>query len=406
MTLSLTEPSTESASAGRRRNRRALSWNRRLYLVLPAVAAGLVLVGQLTVAAVDPYNLHPWSPVRPITEDGAIGLAPHLLEAVRRGNADTVMIGGSTSMGFRPQDMERLIDGTRAAVNLSYRGPRPNDLGVVFDKAAEAETVERVLLSLDLVYLLPERARNPQFPFQIYEGGALDRIFHIDRQAYGLAWRLLRGGELSLPDKGYAANRKRLRAKYEAWHRPASAARETRMIENARVRVGEQTHLRCDDFGAVKNRLVPFARTLSRAGKTLDVILPPYALSFYAWVLSLEADLLFIPRAPLEASLMLRRCVVDALDGMEGVRVFAFDGERWITDDLANYHDAGHIYNEAIYRYMLQSVNAGRHQLTAAGFQAYADDLRTRVARYAYTSSRLAPGSSGAQAKAGSGVPE
>lgn len=369
------------------RNSSSPSLARRAYLALPAAVAALLALGQMVVAAVDPYNVYPWSPVRPISEDAAIALAPHLVNAAARGGYDTVMIGGSTSMGFRPSDMETTLEGTEAAVNLSYQATRPADLGVVFEKIGAAPQVRRVLLSLDLVYLLPATARFAQFPFHLYDGDVSERLFRFDRQAYRLTGRLLAGGDLSLPPAGYAARRAELARKFEHWHEPGQAAREAAQIEAMRPRVGEATALTCAGLPAIKELLVPFAQRLAAAGKRLDVILPPYALGFYHWAMGLRAGILFTPDAPLERSLVLRRCVVEGLSGIPGARVFAFDGEAWITDDAANYHDFGHVYDEKIYRYMLDEVNAGRHQLTPAGFDVYAADLRRRVLNYSYQSS-------------------
>jgi hypothetical protein len=354
---------------------------------VPALAAAAVLAGQALVAAIDPYNLYSWSAPRPVPEDAAMGLSAYLVRAVARGDYDTVMIGGSTAQGFRPDDMVRLLAGTRTAANLAYRATRPADLGVVMDEIAAAPGIKRVLVSLDMVYLQPATARQVQFPFHLYEADPTERLFRVDRQAYRLAARIASGQSLALPELNYAGYREGLARKYAAWHAPAAAAATKAMIERQRGRVGEPSSLTCRDLSAVNDKLVPFARRLASQGRHLDVIVPPYALAFYHWVLSLEADLLFTRSAPLESALTLRRCVVEALADIEGARVFAFDGERWLTDDLANYHDAGHVHKESLFPWMLAEIAAGRHRLTPGNFDSYAADLRARVPAYRYTSS-------------------
>lgn len=375
-------PETRSA-----KSRARVPFARRLYLIAPAVCAGVLFAGQMAVSAIDPYNLYPWSSPRAVPPDTAMGLSPYMVRAVARGNYDTVFVGGSTAQSFLPADMVSRLDGTKHAANLSYRATRPADLGVVFKEIAAAPNVKRVLLSLDLVYLMPDSARFAQFPFHLYEGDWSERLFRVDRQAYRLAGRIATGGDLSLPEFSYAQYRDGLTRKYETWHAPESAAHEQETIATMRAKVSEPTERTCPDLTAVTNRLLPFAKQLSAAGKRLDVVVPPYALSFYHWVARQQAGLLFTPNAPLENALLLRRCVTEELAKVEGARVFAFDGEPWLTDDLANFHDAGHVYKEEIYRFMLDEINAGRHQLTPANFAAYADDLRSRVASYSYTSS-------------------
>lgn len=362
--------------------KRGASSARRLYLLLPACAAGLLLAGQMAVTAVDPYNSHAWSTPRPVPEDSAAGLAPYLVRAVARGRYDTVMIGGSTAQSFRPADIVRRLDGTAHAANLSYRATRPADLGVVFDEIAASPSVKRVLLSLDLVYLMPATARFAQFPFHLYDGDWSEQMFRIDRQAYRLTGRILRGDDLALPEQTYRRYREGLTQKYEAWQSPDSIAREQATIEAMRAKVLEPTDKSCASLSAVTQRLVPFAKALAASGKTLDVIVPPYALNFYHWVARQQAGLLFTPDAPLEQTLLLRQCVTEAMAAIGGARVFAFDGDAWLTGDLTNFHDAGHVYKEEIYSYMLDEINAGRHRLTPATFDAYAADLRARVARF------------------------
>lgn len=377
-------PVPETRSAKRRA---ATSMARRLYLLGPAACAGLLFAGQMAVTAIDPYNIYPWSTPRIVSPDTSAGLAPYMVRAVARGNYDTVVIGGSTTQSFRPADIVSHLEGTRQAANLSYRATRPGDLGVVFDEIAASDTVKRVLLSLDLVYLMPETAKLREFPFHLYDNDWTERLFRVDRQAYRLAERSLLGEAVTLPEMSFDGYRDGLKRKYEAWHRPESAARERETIAFMRDKVAEPTDRTCADMTAVTKRLIPFAEALAAKGKRLDVVVPPYALSFYSWVARQQAGLLFTPKAPLESTLLMRKCVVDALSTIEGARVFAFDGERWLTDDLANFHDAGHVYKDEIYRYMLDEINAGRHILTPAAFEAYASDLRTRVPAYSYTSS-------------------
>ena len=363
------------------------SWARRLYLVLPTSVAGAVLCGQMLVAAVDPYNLYPWSPAREINEDAAVELSPYLLRAVRRGNVDTVLIGGSTSLDIAASDIERLIEGTEKAVNLSYRATRGADLGVVFKEVSDAANVRRVILFLDWIYLRPDAEKNPAFPFHLYEGDPTEALFRIDRQAYELSFRLLTSGRLVIGGTTRAERNHWRDVKYREWHSARSVTRERAMIEAERLRVGEPTDITCADLGAIETRLAPFARALSAAGKRLDVIVPPYAMSYYHWVLRRKSDILFRPRASLDSALVMRRCALEVLAPLEGVDVYAFDGERWLTDDLANYRDAAHVQNEDAFRFMLEAVNAGRNRLTLDNFDAYARDLRERVPAYAYRSS-------------------
>ncbi|HEX4532742.1 MAG TPA: hypothetical protein VH000_00810, partial [Rhizomicrobium sp.] len=71
------------------------------------------------------------------------------------------------------------------------------------------------------------------------------------------------------------------------------------------------------------------------------------------------------------------------------VRVFAFDNDDWITADLANYKDTGHIFDDRIIEFQLKSIASGSHILTKRNVGAYINTLRARVVAYQLKNSRL-----------------
>lgn len=343
--------------------RRRFIWRRRHYLALPVCGLLALLAGQLVVMAVDPFSLYPWSRTRPVLEkDYSIGLGPYLFRVVARGDYDTVMIGGSTAMNFTPGDMRAKLSGTRAAVNLSYDDPRPADMGVVFDEIARIEKVRRVLLAFDFIFALPNNMRREWFPFWLYDGDPTEQIFVFDKVAIELTLRQIIDQPLSIPRWSFAQFRQKLDYAYDHWRSPASIAQIRATIEAKRALLAESSGLSCRDMPAIEQRLAPFAAALNAQGKRLDVIIPPYALNRYHEQLA-RSKVSFAPRGSLDKAIVMRRCLVDALSNIEGARVFAFDGDKWLVEDLANYYNAGHVYKMELYRYMLADESAsGPHR--------------------------------------------
>jgi hypothetical protein len=89
--------------------------------------------------------------------------------------------------------------------------------------------------------------------------------------------------------------------------------------------------------------------------------------------------------ALLNDMLLMRHCLVDALDGQPGVRLFAFDDVPGLASDMRNYFDPAHLYNAAANRYVLQSIAADQHRLTRSNIDAKNAEMHSAVAGYEFT---------------------
>jgi hypothetical protein len=81
-------------------------------------------------------------------------------------------------------------------------------------------------------------------------------------------------------------------------------------------------------------------------------------------------------------TLLLRHCVVEALDGKPGVRIFAFDNEDGITGDITNYYDVAHPYRQSVYLFMLRAMRADKDRLTRENVDVDGQRLRDNVQKY------------------------
>lgn len=366
---------------------------RWLYLALPAGVWLALVALQAWLMAMDPYSAYPWTPPRTVpASDYSMDLAPYLLDVARRGATDTVLIGGSTGLNFTPADIRANLAGARNVLNLSYDGPRTRDMALVLDKLADAPAVKRVFLSLDYQYSFPEGLKREQFPYDLYQAGLPGKVLIFDKTATTLSLRLMQGRSLALPDKPFSQFRAKEAGEYKTFMSPERAGKLTRAIDQGRGAVEARSGKTCADLPMVSRHLLPFARRLSAQGKRLDIVIPPWSLAYYYDVLTWPDNDGFGWRTSLDTSLTLRRCVVEGVAGLAGVRVFTFDDDDAIVADLANYYDPGHVYRMDLFPRMLREVDAGRHQLTAEGFDAYAADLRRRVLAYRYTNSALPAG--------------
>jgi hypothetical protein len=289
---------------------------------------------------------------------------------------DTVLVGGSTSTNVTP-DMMKLIPGVTNAFNLSYEGSLPYDRAAVTTEILKYSHARRVILAFDYFYALGKEQTRPNFPFYLYDGDPLNDTRMVGSTTFWMAANaLLHHG--ALPGGGGKLLEAKHELRYQAFQSPGEMKAIAREVVRYRGDVDRPATKTCSDFTAVNDQLLPFARTLSQRHVALDVYIPPYALiAPYDWQNGeMRGEL---GESLFNDQLMLRRCMVEALDGIPGVRIFAFDNEDWITADLVNYRDSSHAYSEKVTRFMMQAMGQGTHRLTKDDVEAYLATLHARV---------------------------
>jgi hypothetical protein len=69
------------------------------------------------------------------------------------------------------------------------------------------------------------------------------------------------------------------------------------------------------------------------------------------------------------------------LEQLPNVRVFGFEDDDRIVDNLANYRDEVH-YHSGVSQYMLEAMADGRNRLTSDNIDAYLQDISSKIVRY------------------------
>ncbi len=367
---------------------------RRCSVLLIAMAAVLaVWWGALVlVLAVDPLNLYSWGVAPKLADSGYPPEAtPYLIDVVAKDPAvDTVLIGGSTSVAFRRDLMKEELAGTGNAFNVSYSAVRAGDRALVSERLLASTSLRRVLIAVDWIYALQGPLNSePSFPAYLYDRSPFNDARMIGLDTVNLAVDAVSHHPLGLSDwswPAYEASRKKL---YSRFQTPEQMLRLRDAIGRYRAEVATPTTLTCADLDAVNRQLLPFVRALSVKKIEIDLFFPPYSYAaYYDWLATPQRRAI-VGAGFLEDQLLLRRCLVDAVAAMPGTRVFAFDNETWLAGDLQNYSDTTHLLNENAFRYMLQQIATGSHQLTRENVSGEAALLRQRVAGYEFKNSNF-----------------
>jgi hypothetical protein len=360
--------------------------------VIGMVAAGYCALAIL-LALIDPLDLYPWGVTPILIRDGnyALQATPYLVDVVSKNPAfDTLFLGGSTGHFYTPQMIEETMPGTRRAFNLSYGAPSASDRAAVFAQVLRFSRAKRFILEADWTYIIPKAKQqmSASFPIYMYDEAWWNDVRGINMQTVGLAMKALRGRPLLRETWSVAKEQAGYRDRYDRLHTPDASADFAGFVARNRASIDTQSELTCGSMDAISGDLAPFVKALSARGAEIDIILPVYSWMMYYW--TRETDMRGLSRPSLLSDLLLmRECLVRALDGLPGVNIFAFDDVPGLASDLGNYFDPGHLYNAGANRYILQSIADGRHRLSLANIRGKNSEMRAAVIGYQFTNATI-----------------
>lgn len=356
---------------------------------LPAIGAlvGAYWLLTIIVIGLDPLALYPWGIHATVRTDGNYSMesTPFLIDAVAKDPAiDTLFLGGSTGHFYTPQMMEQLLPGTHRAFTLAYARPSSVDRAVINQQILRHSHARHFIVEADWTYIVPMRDQRaaPSFPLYLYDDTWWNDVRQINTQTIKLSFAALSSNSLWIPSWGKSVERLANERQYTAIQSPAFGEKYTAMVARRQDTVDTPSTLNCEAMDAVGAILVPFVRALSQRGAQIDLLFPPY--SFLIYYRAGEPNDPFNRTSLLNDVLLLRSCIVHAVDGMAGVRVFAFDDQAWIGGDFHKYMDAGHLYDAEVNRFILESIANGQHQLSPANIEARNAEMRSNVIHFQF----------------------
>lgn len=365
----------------------------------PILFFGVILAAwwcaALAIFAIDPFRIYPWALNAPLkSADYAPNVRPFLVEAVAKDSSvDFVLIGSSPMIPVSRQMILQAFPGVRNPFNLSYGWMRPSDRALVTRQLIAYSKASRFLLTLDWAYQLPiadnKDIMTHDFPTYLYDDTPWDDIRMVGKSAGEATAAAVLSRQLWLNHWNLNSDRRQRAREYQKFQTRQTMEGLASAIRLHRGDIDHPTQHTCADFDALSSQLVPFAKQASRRAIQLDILIPTFSTAYYYWWLDNLGALALTGPSMMNDQLLLRRCLVDAVADLPNVRVFAFDNEDWITSDLANFKDPGHIYNDKILEFELKSIASGSHRLTKSNIDTYVDTLRRNILRYKLKNSKL-----------------
>jgi hypothetical protein len=365
--------------------------HRPFLITIGAIATSCCLLA-LLLALIDPFDIYPWG-IRPRLKtngDYSAESTRYLAAAVAKAPAiDTIFIGGSTGRLYTTKMMEEILPGTQSAFNFSYSSPSTADRTAVFRQLLRFSSARRIIVEADWTYIVPKRFQHPTagFPMYLYDGVWWNDVRWMTMESLQVSWAALQGDPLWLPAWSRTVEQTAYRNRYAVMQGESSKTEFSAYIARNKKSIDTPSNLTCRAMDAIGEDLAPFVRAMSARGVEVDVVIPAYSWVFYYW--TGEPD----PRGRSRPSLLndllqMRRCLVQALDNVPDVRIFAFDNVPGLASDWKNYFDPGHLYNPEANRYILRSLAEGKHVLSRGNIDADVAQLRSNVVGYEFTSNR------------------
>jgi hypothetical protein len=345
------------------------------------------------LCVIDCLNIYSWGMRAKLKTDGDYSMrsTAFLASVVAKDpDLDTVFIGGSPGHFFTTRMMEDALPNTGRAFNLSYGSPSAKDRAAVERQVLRFSHARRFIIEADWTYAIPvtDQHMSESFPIYLYDDVWWNDVRGINWQTLALSIAVLRGDPLWISGWGKAREQDGYRNRYDRTHSPEALADLREMVVHQRTRIETPSKLTCEQMDEVANNLVPFARALAARGAEVDVLMPLYSSIIYYWAAESKSREQLARPTLLGDELLLRRCLVEALDGLPGLRIFAFDDVPGLAADFSNYFDPGHLYNPAANLYVLRSIARGEHRLTRSNVADRNSEMKRNVIQYQFTSEK------------------
>ena len=302
--------------------------------------------------------------------------------ADKREKFDSIFIGTSLSGNFI---VGHIAEKTRwkRTLKLTLPGAMPIEQKIIVMRALQTENVKHVFWdffpyqfleygSINLNTLL----KKNEFPAYLYNNSRLDDYRYIlNSSTLGAVINILNKDDyyninaiegIDFWDTGCSSEKK-----CEPFYSSKDVEEIRKYYKNSNNITRSLEEIEKIDYSSVDKYLLDVIVPYCNSDISFDMILPPVSLLRVAR----ETPDQF------EYQLYMLRYVVEKTRACKNIKVFAFGNERWITGDLAHYHDPRHFYG-GVHDYILDSIATGKHVITPDNVADYEKKFIDNVNAY------------------------
>lgn len=296
---------------------------------------------------------------------------------------DSVLMGSSLSGNFKLDRIAKKNNLTNT-IPLGMSGPRPIEQQFTIERAISTGSIRHIFWEVFpfQFFLFPNDsiqtiAKRNEFPLYLYNNSILDDYQYLFNKD------TLRAVTDVLQKKDYF-NQPNIIVNYAYWEHACTTEKTCQpyynqaQIEDLRREYASPNfNGRTDaditniDFSAVDRHLLSIVLRHCNQNIDFDLFFPPLSWLWYA-----KQD-----QAKFDYQLYMLRYVINKTQQCKNIRVFAFNNEKWISGDLAHYHDPRHFYG-GVHDYIIDSMATRKHLITLDNIGQFEREFIENVNNY------------------------
>ncbi len=312
-----------------------------------------------------------------------IGLVNKFLKRSNK-NYNTLIVGTSMSENSLSSKYENILNNDDKVLKLAMRGGRPSEQLRVLEKALKTGKIKRVIWDIHWYYLLKnisQKDKNHDFPDKLYSNSIFKQgfyyLFNKDYIEHSLFIFTGKGN-----GSKWTGNLDKLNYTYSYWIKNNAFKKFTnkkniyKLNKNIKAKKREiptykdlEKQLNTTSYDSVDNYVVPILKQYKEI--QFNIFFPPYSTYFYKTT-KYDNALRYI---------YARKYLVDKTIHFSNVKIFGFDNNYAIVNNLNNYKDYGH-YRTYINDFIMKSTTEDKNILDTNNIGSYIQNMISNINQY------------------------
>ena len=307
-----------------------------------------------------------------------IGLINYFLKRSNE-NYNTIIIGTSMSENFRASLFEKELNDGSKVLNLTMSGARPLEQYILIKKALDTKKIKRVFWDIHWYFLLKkinQKDKNHDFPYKLYSDNIFQQAYYyLFNEDYVKDSINIFLGKIN--KKKWSKNLDKLNYHMDEWVKQG-IFKKFHSNKNINKLNREIYKIKKDIPINYKNKftypdLDKYLLSILKKYSNVEFYLffPPYSTYFYA-------------KNPVNKSLRYinaRKYLIEKTKNLKNVKIFGFDNEFDIVNNIYNYKDYGH-YRDEINNIMMRRMIKNKNRLTTKNINIYINNMINNINSY------------------------
>jgi len=292
---------------------------------------------------------------------------------------NNIIMGTSMSENFRPSKFEKALNNNEKVLKLTMSGGRPLEQYTLIEKALETGKVKKVFWDLHTYYLyskISQKDKNHDFPYKLYSDNLFTQgLFYLFNRDYvknsiDVYKGKVNWGEWTenLDKLNFWEDKDIKRKIFRKYHSEKNLKKLNDKILNREVSFDEFWQKNYN-YSNIEKYVINVIKKYPDV--EFNIYFPPYSTWFYRTVKYQD----------LGRFLYVRKFMAEKSSQLQNLKVFGFDNEYDIVNNIYNYKDYGH-FRSYINDFIMENMINDRNQLNLANVESYLKNMIDNINNY------------------------